>query len=73
MTEPNWYRSMGAMHDWHDQHAGNQVNKEAQMAYATSAMVTDFDCWRLRKAHVTADSAITDLMEDAGYAQKIAV
>ena len=43
------------------------------MAYATLAMVTDYDCWHPREAHVTANSAIANLMKNAGYAQQIAV
>lgn len=42
------------------------------MAYATLAMVTDYDCWHPREAHVTADSAIANLMKNAGNAQRIA-
>ena len=42
------------------------------MAYATLAMVTDYDCWHPREAHVTADAAIANLMQNAGYAQQIA-
>ena len=46
--------------------------REAQMAYATLAMVTDYDCWHPREAHVTADAAIANLMRNAGHAQAIA-
>ena len=49
-----------------------KLAKEAQMAYATLAMVTDYDCWHPREAHVTASAAIANLMQNAGYAQQIA-
>jgi 5'-methylthioadenosine phosphorylase len=49
-----------------------KLAKEAQMAYASLAMVTDFDCWHPREAHVTANTAIANLMKNAGYAQLIA-
>ncbi len=49
-----------------------KLAREAQMAYATLAMVTDYDCWHPREAHVTADSAIANLMKNAGHAQRIA-
>ena len=41
------------------------------MAYATLAMVTDFDCWHPREAHVTANMALANLLKNAGRAQKI--
>jgi 5'-methylthioadenosine phosphorylase len=49
-----------------------KLAREAQMAYATLAMVTDYDCWHPREAHVTADAAIQNLMKNAGNAQHIA-
>ena len=42
------------------------------MAYASLAMVTDFDCWHPREAHVSATAAIENLMQNAGFAQLIA-
>jgi len=38
-----------------------KLTREAQIAYATLAMVTDFDCWHLREIRVTAELAIADL------------
>ena len=73
MAESNWYRSMGASVIGMTNMPEAKLAREAQMAYATLAMVTDFDCWHPREAHVTADSAIANLMENAGHAQKIAV
>jgi 5'-methylthioadenosine phosphorylase len=49
-----------------------KLAREAQMAYATLAMVTDYDCWHPKEAHVTADAAIANLMKNAGHAQSIA-
>ncbi|MEO7160957.1 MAG: S-methyl-5'-thioadenosine phosphorylase [Polaromonas sp.] len=73
MAESNWYRSMGASVIGMTNMPEAKLAREAQMAYATLAMVTDFDCWHPREAHVTADSAIANLMKNAGHAQKIAV
>jgi 5'-methylthioadenosine phosphorylase len=35
-------------------------------------MVTDYDCWHPREAHVTANMALENLFRNAGRAQRIA-
>jgi len=72
LAESLWYRSMGAKVIGMTNMPEAKLAKEAQMAYATIAMVTDYDCWHPREAHVTADAAIANLMQNAGYAQQIA-
>lgn len=72
-AESHWYRSMGAHIIGMTNMPEAKLAREAQMAYATLAMVTDFDCWHPREAHVTADMAIANLMKNAERAQKIAV
>ena len=72
LAESLWYRSMGAKIIGMTNMPEAKLAKEAQMAYATLAMVTDFDCWHPREAHVTADTAIANLMQNAGHAQRIA-
>jgi 5'-methylthioadenosine phosphorylase len=72
MAESHWYRSMSASVIGMTNMPEAKLAREAQMAYATLAMVTDYDCWHPREAHVTADSAIANLMRNAGNAQKIA-
>ena len=72
LAESLWYRSMGAKVIGMTNMPEAKLAREAQMAYATIAMVTDFDCWHPREAHVTADVAIANLMQNAGYAQQIA-
>ncbi len=71
-AESYWYRSMGAKIIGMTNMPEAKLAKEAQMAYASLAMVTDFDCWHPREAHVTADTAIANLMKNAGNAQLIA-
>lgn len=44
---------------------------EASMAYATLALVTDFDCWHPSEEAVSADYAIKNLMKNAENAQKV--
>ena len=41
------------------------------MAYATLALVTDYDCWRESTEAVTADMAMARLMENASNAQAL--
>ena len=72
MAESHWYRSMGAKIIGMTNMPEAKLAKEAQMAYASLAMVTDFDCWHPREAHVTAHTAIANLMKNAGHAQLIA-
>lgn len=45
--------------------------REAEIAYATMAMVTDFDCWKEDEAHVTVEMVIANLMKNAATAQEI--
>ena len=44
---------------------------EAQIAYTTLAMVTDYDCWHPREAHVNTNMALANLLQNAGRAQQI--
>lgn len=71
-AESHWYRSMGASIVGMTNMPEAKLAREAQIAYATLAMVTDFDCWHPREANVTADAAIANLMKNAETAQKIA-
>ena len=45
--------------------------REAEIAYATLAMVTDFDCWRPHDPHVTVETVIEHLRRNARTAQDI--
>jgi|ERR1043166_4430375 5'-methylthioadenosine phosphorylase len=47
--------------------------REAEIAYATMAMVTDYDCWKIDEAHVTVEMVIENLMQNAEQAKKIIV
>ena len=40
--------------------------REAEMAYATMAMVTDYDCWKVDEAHVTVEMVIANLSPKRG-------
>ena len=45
--------------------------REAEIAYATMAMITDYDCWKMDEAHVTVEMVIANLMRNADTAKKI--
>jgi 5'-methylthioadenosine phosphorylase len=71
-AESHWYRSMGADVIGMTNMPEAKLAREAQIAYATLAMVTDFDCWHPREAHVTAQLAMNNLFKNAERAQSIA-
>jgi 5'-methylthioadenosine phosphorylase len=45
--------------------------REAEIAYATLAMVTDYDCWKVDEEHVTVDMVIANLQKNAAVAKSI--
>jgi 5'-methylthioadenosine phosphorylase len=45
--------------------------REAEIAYATMAMITDYDCWKVDEAHVTVEMVIANLIKNAATAKKI--
>jgi 5'-methylthioadenosine phosphorylase len=45
--------------------------REAEIAYATMAMVTDYDCWKEDEAHVTVEMVIENLTKNATLAKEI--
>ncbi len=45
--------------------------REAEVAYATMAMITDYDCWKRDEAHVTVEMVIANLTKNAATAKAI--
>ena len=45
--------------------------REAEIAYATLAMVTDYDCWKADEAHVTVEMVIDNLRKNVSLAKDI--
>jgi len=45
--------------------------REAEIAYATMAMITDYDAWKVDEAHVTVEMVIANLMRNAAQAKAI--
>ncbi|MCC6232663.1 MAG: S-methyl-5'-thioadenosine phosphorylase [Verrucomicrobiales bacterium] len=45
--------------------------REAEVAYATAAMVTDYDCWNEDHDHVTVEMVVGNLMANAESARRL--
>jgi 5'-methylthioadenosine phosphorylase len=45
--------------------------REAEIAYATMAMVTDYDAWKADEAHVTVEMILDNLHQNAALAKSI--
>jgi 5'-methylthioadenosine phosphorylase len=45
--------------------------REAEIAYASMAMVTDYDAWKTDEAHVTVEMVVANLMKNAETARRI--
>ncbi len=45
--------------------------REAEIAYVTMAMVTDYDCWKADEAHVSVEMIIANLTRNAATAKAI--
>lgn len=70
-AESNLYRSWGASIIGMTNLTEAKLAREAEMAYATMALVTDYDCWHPEHDQVTVDLIIDNLRRNATNAQKI--
>jgi 5'-methylthioadenosine phosphorylase len=48
-----------------------KLAREAEICYATVAMVTDYDCWHLEHDHVTVDQVVKTLLDNADKARAL--
>lgn len=48
-----------------------KCSREAEIAYTTMAMVTDYDCWKTDEQHVTVEMIIANLNRNADQAKAI--
>src|SRR5262245_59220493 len=48
-----------------------KLAREAEICYATMAMVTDYDCWHEEEADVTVEEVVARLHDNAAHAQAI--
>ena len=65
LAESNLYRSWGCDVIGMTNMPEAKLAREAEMCYATIAMVTDYDCWHPYHDNVTVDSIIKVLLENA--------
>jgi 5'-methylthioadenosine phosphorylase len=70
-AESNLYRSWGAKVIGMTNLPEAKLAREAEMAYATLAMVTDYDCWHPDHDSVTVEMVIGNLMKNAANAQSV--
>jgi 5'-methylthioadenosine phosphorylase len=48
-----------------------KLAREAEIAFATVAMITDYDCWKVEEEPVSADIVLSHLVANAETARKI--
>ena len=48
-----------------------KLAREAEICYATLALVTDYDCWHPDHDHVTVEMIVQNLLRNAETAQKV--
>ncbi len=70
-AESELYRSWGCDVIGMTNHTEARLAREAEMAYATLAMVTDYDCWHAAHDAVTVELVIGNLRANAALAQQI--
>jgi 5'-methylthioadenosine phosphorylase len=70
-AESNLYRSWGADVIGMTNLQEAKLAREAEICYATMAMVTDYDCWREGHDDVTVDQVVAVLHQNADNAAKV--
>ena len=69
-AESNLYRSWGATVVGMTNLTEAKLAREAEIAYATLALITDYDCWHPDHDSVTVEMVIDNLQKNAVNAQK---
>jgi 5'-methylthioadenosine phosphorylase len=70
-AESELYRSWGCSVIGMTNMPEAKLAREAEICYATVAMVTDFDCWHPDHDHVTVEAVIKVLLENADKARAL--
>lgn len=70
-AESNLYRSWGADVIGMTNLQEAKLAREAEICYATVAMVTDYDCWREGHDDVTVDQIVAVMHQNAGNAASV--
>jgi 5'-methylthioadenosine phosphorylase len=71
LAESKLYRSWGCDVIGMTNMPEAKLAREAELCYATVAMVTDYDCWHPEHDHVTVEAIIRILTENAGKAREL--
>ncbi|MBF0391616.1 MAG: S-methyl-5'-thioadenosine phosphorylase [Alphaproteobacteria bacterium] len=71
LAESELYRSWGCSVIGMTNMPEAKLAREAEMCYATVAMVTDFDCWHPDHDHVTVDAIVKVLLGNADKARSL--
>ncbi len=71
IAESNLYRSWGGTIIGMTNLPEAKLAREAEIAYATLALVTDYDCWHEDHDHVTVEMVIGNLQKNAVNAQQV--
>ncbi len=70
-AESNLYRSWGCSVIGMTNMPEAKLAREAELNYATVAMVTDYDCWHAEHGHVTVAQVVQVLLENATRARDL--
>jgi 5'-methylthioadenosine phosphorylase len=70
-AESNFYRSLGCDVIGMTNHTEARLAREAEIAYSTLAMVTDYDCWHPNHDAVTVEMVVENLKANANTAQEV--
>lgn len=71
LAESNLYRSWGADLIGMTNLQEAKLAREAEICFATIALVTDYDCWHETEEHVTVDLILENLRKNVDTAHKI--
>jgi 5'-methylthioadenosine phosphorylase len=70
-AESNLYRNWGVDVIGMTNLVEAKLAREAEICYATMAMVTDYDCWHEQYEDVTVEGVIENLKANANHAQEV--
>ena len=70
-AESNLYRNWGCSIIGMTNHTEARLAKEAEIAYSSLSLVTDYDCWNQNCKNVSVEMVIKNLQENANFAKLI--
>ncbi len=70
-AESNFYRLMGGSVIGMTNLPEAKLAREAQISYATLAMVTDYDCWKTEESDVSVDEIMKSLETNTKFAKQV--